>query len=148
MYEFIYYRVADVMTPNPVVIQPHTPLSEVEDIFEQHDFNGLPVVDAAGTLVGVLTKLDFLKAFLFTPDSVTPRYEEIIRHSADTVMTRDPLTVDPETPLTRVLQDMVTTRHKSFPVVVAQRLVGVVAREDVGRALRRAAAGQRPPGQA
>ena len=95
----------------------------------------------------MLTKLDFLKAFLFTPDSVTPRYEEIIRHSADTVMTRDPLTVDPETPLTRVLQDMVTTRHKSFPVVVAQRLVGVVAREDVGRALRRAAAGQRPPGQ-
>jgi CBS domain-containing protein len=40
------------------------------------------------------------------------------------------------------LQKMIDTRNKSFPVVDGARVVGVVAREDVMRALRSAAAGQ------
>jgi CBS domain-containing protein len=144
MYEFIYYRVRDVMSAPAVTVGPETPLAEVEDLFERHDFNALPVVDPAGGLLGVLSKLDFLKAFRFTPESIAPHYDEIMRQSAESVMSRDPLTVDPATPLTRVLEDMITTRFKSFPVVERGRVVGMVAREDVGRALRRAAAGERP----
>ncbi len=144
MYEFIYYRVKDAMTRPPITIRRHTVLADVEDLFEDHDFNGLPVVDDGNHLLGVVTKLDFLKAFIFTPESVVPRYEDIMRHPAESVMTREPLTFDPEVPLTRVLEELVATRHKSFPVVDSGRLVGVIAREDVVRALRRAAAGERP----
>jgi CBS domain-containing protein len=144
MYEFIYYRVRHVMTRSPTVIASGATLAEVERIFESHDFNGLPVVGEDGELVGVVTKLDFLKAFVFTADSVVPRYEEILCRRAKTVMTADPRTVDPDLPLTRVLEDMVSTRYKSFPVVEDGRLVGVVAREDVLGGLRRAASGERP----
>ena len=53
--------------------------------------------------------------------------------------------MQPRTRLTRVLEKMVATRNKSLPVVDphGDRLVGVVAREDVMQALRRAAAGSK-----
>src|SRR3989304_2117891 len=110
MYEFIYYRVKDAMPPSPISIRPHTVLADVEALFEDHDFNSLPVVDDDHHLVGLLTKLDFLKAFIFTPQSVVPRYEEIMHHPAESVMTREPVTFDPDVPLTRVLEELVTTR--------------------------------------
>ena len=60
-------------------------------------------------------------------------------------MAKEPAVVQPSMRLTRVLEKMVDTRNKSFPVVDAKgALVGVVAREDVMQALRRARAGERP----
>jgi len=62
-------------------------------------------------------------------------------------MARQPVVVQPTTRLTRALEKMIDTRSKSFPVVDAkERLVGVVAREDLMRALRRASSGERPRG--
>jgi CBS domain-containing protein len=139
MYEFLDYRVADVMASSPVTIDPDTSLAEVEELFNRHNFNGLPVVDHGGRLLGMLTKLDVLKAFAFTPSSIIPPYDEITRQRAERFMTRDPVTFDPGVPLTHVLEEMVRSRFKSFPVVAGGRLVGVVAREDVLRALREAA---------
>jgi len=144
MYEFLQYRVAHVMTRKPVVIREDTPLLEVGRIFEARNFNGLPVVDANGMLIGVVTKLDFLKAFSFSPDTMVPRYTEILARPARVIMTQQPDHVDPEMPLTRVLERMVATRLRSFPVVQNNRLVGIVAREDVMGAVRRAAEGNAP----
>jgi CBS domain-containing protein len=59
-----------------------------------------------------------------------------------TVLTPDPVTIDPDLPLSRLLQQLVEMRVKSFPVVDEGRLVGIVSREDVLRALRRATSGQ------
>jgi len=144
MYEFVHYVVRDVMTSKPVSIRPETTLREVERIFEEHGFNGLPVLDGNGTLVGLVTKLDFLKAFSFSPDSIVPHYDEILGRSAESAMTREPETVEPTLPLTRVLERMVATRLRSFPVVEGDRLVGMVAREDVMAAVRRAGEGKMP----
>lgn len=144
MYDFLDYRVEDVMTRTPVSVRAETPLSEVEAIFEKHDFNTLPVVDEAGGLVGLVSKLDLLGAFRFTDDKMFPPYEEIMQRPARSVMTRDLAIVRPRTPLTRVLEKLLDTRNKSFPVVDAGRLVGMVAREDVLEGLRRAVAGERP----
>jgi uncharacterized protein (DUF2267 family) len=69
-----------------------------------------------------------------------PPYHEILQKPVTTVMTRDPLTVSTDTPLTRVLQKMVETRFKSLPVIRGGELVGVIAREDIVRALQCAAA--------
>jgi CBS domain-containing protein len=144
MYEFLEYRVADVMTRQPVTITRKTSLAEVERLFEAHDFNALPVVGSERRLLGIVTKLDFLKAFAFTPQAIVPPYEEIMGWTADRVMSPAALTVSPDAPLTRILETMVATRHKSFPVVEEDRLVGIVAREDVARAVRLAAAGRGP----
>jgi CBS domain-containing protein len=146
MYEFLSYRVRDVMTPNPVTIAPTACIGEAQALFGRHEFNALPVVDECGRLVAVLSKLDILKAFAFTPESIIPHYDEIMHRCIGEVMTRDPVSVDPEWPLTRVLERMLQTRNKSFPVVQEGRLVGVIAREDIMKALLRAAAHSVPSG--
>ena len=143
MYEFLEYQVGDAMTYHPVTIARTTPLGEVEALFELHDFNCFPVSEE-GRLFGVVTKLDFLKAFAFTERAILPDYEAILRQPAETVMTPTPVTVTPDMPLTRVLQLMNATRYRSFPVVVGALLIGMISREDVIRAVTRAARGIRP----
>ena len=144
MYEFIYYRVKDVMTPDPVTVKQDAELSDVEAIFEEHDFNGLPVVDENHRLIAMITKLDLLKAFTFTEKSKIPPYDAIMAQKISNVMTKKPRVVYPETPLTRVLQHMIETGHKSYPVVENDVVIGILAREDIMRALRQAAQGERP----
>jgi CBS domain-containing protein len=144
MYEFLEYRVIDVMTCHPLTVHPGTPLAEVEALFEQRDFNSLPVVSRDGILLGLVTKLDFLKAFAFTPHAVVPHYDEIMSQPVESVMTRPSISVRPDMMLTRFLQLMVDTRYHSVPVAIGALLVGIVSRQDVVRAIRRAAAGERP----
>src|SRR5262249_40580924 len=134
MHEFLEARVADYMTHTVLTVSPDTPLSEIEHQFGLHDFNGFPVVDA-GVLVGMLTKFDVLKCFMFTPRTVVPPYDEIARRTAGEIMTRNIITFAPDAPLTRVLQTLVDFRVKSFPVVDGVALVGIIAREDIVRAL-------------
>jgi CBS domain-containing protein len=143
MYEFLDYQVQDVMN-RPVTVGPEATLAEVEDLLEKHRFNALPVVDAAERLLGLVTSLDLLRAFDYPDDAILPPLEEIMKRSVVEVMNRDVLTVCPRTPLSRVLQKIVDTRNKSFPVVDDDRVVGVVAREDVMLALRRGTSGVKP----
>ena len=144
MYEFLRYQVRHVMTRDPVCVSPGARLADVQALLERHEFEAVPVVDDAGRLLAIVSKLDLLKAFIFTPDSIVPPYTDIMQRPIDDVMTRQPLTVDPDLPLTRVVELMVNTRNKSFPVVQDGRVVGIVARENVLTALRRAASGQEP----
>ena len=146
MYEFLSYRVCDAMTPGPVCIAPDATLAEAEAVFEAHEFDALPVVGPAEELLGVVTKLDLLRAFRFTDEHMFPPYEQVMASPVREVMTAEPVTVMPRTPLTRVLETLLRLRVKSVPVVEDDRVVGVIAREDVLRALRRAVAGERATG--
>jgi CBS domain-containing protein len=142
VYEFLEYRVCDVMTEDPITIGPGEPLREAARIFDEHDFNALPVVASDGQVLGVLTKLDLLSAFRFTEDRLFPPYDEILARPVSDVMTVEPMGVTPRALLTDVLQKLVESRHKSLPVLDRDRLVGMVAREDVLDGLRRAASGE------
>ena len=137
MHDFIEYRVADVMTRSPLTIPPTATLADAERIFEEHAFNMLPIVEDAH-MVGVLSKLDLLAAFAFTNAALIPPYADIIGRPVKAYMNTAPFTLDPEMPLTRALQRMVDTRCKSLPVVQDECVVGILAREDVLRALRSA----------
>jgi CBS domain-containing protein len=146
VYEFLDYRVCDAMTRDPVTVGPGASLAETEAIFERHDFNALPVAGPGGELLGVVTKLDLLRAFRFTDEHMFPPYEQVMAGPVREVMTTDITTVTQRTPLTRVLETLVRTRMKSLPVVEDGRVIGMIAREDVLAALRRAVAGERPTG--
>jgi len=138
MYEFMYYQVRDVMTSDPIAVDKHVTLSDVEAIFEEHDFNGLPVVDKSHRLIGLISKLDLLKAFAFTEKSKIPHYNAIMDQKISKVMTKDPRVVHPETPLTRVLQHMMTlvTRASLWSRMIALSGLwqGKISYEPCGRA--------------
>jgi len=89
-----------------------------------------------------MTKLDFLRAFAFTTEQVIPHYDELMRRPVAGLMTQAIVHVDPATPLTRVLQLMMGGKTRTLPVLDAnQRLVGMISREDVMRALHDATRG-------
>jgi IMP dehydrogenase len=55
-------KVGDVMTPNPVSISEAASLAEAANLLDSRKISGLPVVDATGALVGVLSQIDVIKA--------------------------------------------------------------------------------------
>lgn len=147
MYEFLDYLVRDVMTESPVCVEPQCSLADLVKLFDQHDFNTVPVIGGDGELAGVVSKLDLLRAFEFTEDRMFPPYEEIMQRRVESIVHTEVVTVRPNTPLTKVLSKLVATRNKSFPVVDAHhKVVGIVAREDVMEALRTGTSGEKPVG--
>jgi CBS domain-containing protein len=118
-------------------------MRELEALFEKHDFNSFPVVED-GKMLGIVTKFDFLRAFAFTTGQMVPRYDELMGRQVGGMMTEAVVHVEPSAPLTRVLQLMVDLKTRSFPVMGSERrLEGIIAREDVMRALREATEGAR-----
>ena len=119
-------------------------MRELKNLVDDTDFNTFPVRDG-GDVVGLVTKFDFLKCFAFTPNRMVPGYDELLSRTVVDVMTPEFIYVDPATKLTRVLQLMVDHRMKSIPVLdPEQRLAGIIAREDVIRALQRCNDGRTP----
>jgi CBS domain-containing protein len=143
VYEFLRWEVRDVMS-KPVTLPPGASLAEAERMFERYEFDAFPVVDASEQLLGILSSLDLLGVFTFTPEVTLPPYSQLMKEPVCRVMTRDVSTVCPRTPLTRALDRLVREHRKSLPVVDDDRVVGVVAREDLMRALRRAEEGEVP----
>ena len=73
-----------------------------------------------------------MKNFIITPDNVFPHYGDLMKRTVEQIMTGQTFTVHPTTPLPRVLQMIVETRHKLFPVVDEKnRLLGVISRGDL-----------------
>jgi CBS domain-containing protein len=138
IYRFLQCTTGEYMTRSVISVTRDVTMRELELLFEQHDFNSFPVLHAE-QLVGIVTKLDFLKAFAFTTGQMVPHYDELMRRTVAEVMSETVVHVEPAAPLTRVLQLMVSRMTRSLPVMSPEgALVGMISREDVMRALREA----------
>jgi CBS-domain-containing membrane protein len=137
LYTFLEQVVADHMTRDVKTVTRGMTLRELGELFERDDFNAYPVEENS-QVVGVVSKFDFLACFVFTPAHMIPRYEDLMRHTVADAMSPEFIYVGTDTKLTRVLQLMVGHRLRSMPVIDSvQRLAGIIAREDVIRALHR-----------
>lgn len=136
MYRFLEQTASGYMTRNVKTVQRDLDLFQLSEMFETDDFNSYPVEDD-GQVVGIVTKFDILKCFAFTPSQMLPRYDDLMSRKIGDVMTPEFIYVSPDTRLTRVLQIMVEHRIRSIIVLDgAQKLVGIIAREDVIAALK------------
>ena len=144
MYEFLQETVANNMTRSVRSVMPETTVGDLYRLFAADDFEAYPVV-RDDRLVGMISKLDALKVFAFTKDQILPHYSEGMGTTVDEIMTTDIIAVDTDTRLQRVLQLMIEHRIKSLPVIDKWRtLVGIIAREDVMRAMERCTLQQEP----
>ena len=135
-YRFLECTASQYMTPTVKTVTRQVTLRDLEALFEKHDFNAFPVVEA-GKMLGIVTKFDFLQAFAFTTSQIVPHFDELMRRTVADVMTEAVVHVEPAAPLTRVLQLMVGLKSRSFPVIGSDgQLVGMISREDVMRALK------------
>jgi CBS-domain-containing membrane protein len=135
VHRFLEASVGDYMTRTVKTVGRDTTMRELQRMFEEVDFNAFPVHEN-DDIVGLVTKLDVLKCFAFTPSRMVPSYEDLLSRRVADVMTPEFVYVDAGTKLTRVLQLMVDHRMKSIPVLDnRQQLAGIIAREDIMRAL-------------
>ncbi len=139
----------DVMTKPVISIGPRAKLSEAIDLMLKSRLSGLPVVDGAGELVGVLSEGDLLRRAELGTARQRPRWIETFlrpgRSAADyvqthgrvveEVMTPDPVWVDADTSLDEIVSLMERNRIKRVPVLSSGALVGIVTRADLLRAL-------------
>ena len=138
---FLEQTAADHMTRATRTVTRDLTLRELENLFEKDDFNAYPVEENS-QVVGLVSKFDFLACFMFSPATMVPRYGDLMKRTVANVMTPDFIYVRGETKLTRVLQLMVDHRIRSMPVIEGDhRLVGMISREDVMRALQRCSSG-------
>jgi CBS domain-containing protein len=136
VYQFLEQTADGYMTRNVKTVPRDLSMLELSEMFERDDFNSYPV-EEDGQVVGIVTKFDILKCFAFTPSQMVPRYLDLMNRKVGDVMTPEFIYVRPDTRLTRVLQLMV--EHKIRSIIVldgTQRLVGIIAREDVITALK------------
>ena len=122
-------RVRDFMIAKPVVFTSDTDLLDAVRILVDRHISGAPVVDERGNLVGVLTERDFLKAAL-----VAGYHGESGGRVKD-YMSSDVRAVHADDSLLDVAMRFVETKHRRFPVMEDNRVVGLVTRQDVLRAV-------------
>ncbi len=142
-------KVRDVMTKPVVSIDSEAPISLAIRLMLQKKISGLPVVDVAGNLVGVVTEGDFLRRaetgtqftpprwleFLMGPGPMARDYVKAHGRKVSEVMTRDAKTVDEDTQLNDVVALMERNHIKRVPVLRGKKLVGIVTRANLLRAL-------------
>jgi CBS domain-containing protein len=113
-------RVADVMTIDPIVVSVDASLEEAEDLLRRHRITGLPVVDLAGRLVGVISQTDLLYL-------AVPSISALIHHRGSGIRVGEVMTAP-----ARIIDASATLRDAAI-LMHQERLHRLVAVDDHGR---------------
>ena len=145
--------VADVMTPQPITVEPDTPLKEAIKILAEKKISGLPVVDKAGKLVGVLSETDLMwqetgvdpPPYIMILDSVIylqnpARHEKEIHkalgQTVGEVMSDKPIAVRPNQSLREAAHLMHEKNIRRLPAIDEEgQVVGIITRGDIIRTM-------------
>src|SRR3989338_3807329 len=143
--------VRDIMTMSDLTVRPETPLFEAASVIAKHNFDGVPVIDDAGKLAGILTEYDLvskgsmvhlptlqvvlqnLTAFRKDRSQFQKEVQEVSNLKARDVMNSDPLTL-PDTATFEDVEKAFREHHRVNPIPVIdgeRRVVGVIIRFDI-----------------
>jgi len=139
----------DIMTETVIACVPETKLEDVVKTLADNGISGMPVIDAQQRVVGLISESDLLLSDRLEPPRVkTALYGwYILRQSvidraaqerglrAEDVMTTDVITFDPEARVERIAETMVARKINRVPIVEGGKLVGILSRADIIRAM-------------
>jgi len=149
----------DVMTHSPMTIAPSTSVRRIAEIMSERRISGLPVVDDAGKLIGIVTEGDLIRraelgterkrgGLLETLFSASSDVEDFIAANGKTaadVMTNDVVAVAPDATLRQIAHLFATRGIRRVPVVDNDKVVGVVSRADLVHAIAAKSVGSERP---
>ncbi len=131
-------RVLDIMSIDVLTVSPEESLKAAARLMVERGVSGLPVVNAEGKLVGIITEADFLER---EADRSHRRLLDALMHKPDTVseaetvgqvMSTHPVVIYPEASVTEAARVMSHHHVKRLPVVNDEgRLQGIISRGDV-----------------
>lgn len=142
-------QVRDVMTRNVISVSADQSVLEAAQLMLKNRISGLPVTDATGEPIGIVTEGDFLRRgelgtqrqrpkwleFLMGPGRIAAEYVHTAGRRINEVMTPEPLTVTEDDSLETVVELMERHHVKRLPVLRDGRLVGIVSRANLVNAL-------------
>jgi CBS domain-containing protein len=142
-------KARDLMSSDPVCVEPSATIRELARVFEEHEISGVPVVDQEGKVIGVVTKTDLIRrcsegtadippAYLFEvladqgePDEASEAIPEPLICVGD-FMTEDPAMVSPDVPVKAVARLMVERRiHRVIVVDDENFPIGIITSMDM-----------------
>lgn len=140
-------RAHQIMTRSVITIAPDATILEAANTMLRHHVSGLPVIDAAGQLVGIVSEGDFIRRNeigtqrkrgrwlkVLLGDSAVDYVRERGRRVSD-VMASDPITVTEDATLEEIVNVMETNDIKRLPVMKGDKLVGIVSRANLMQAV-------------
>jgi len=111
-----------VMRTDLVTVQHDTPVKDAVAQLRHHRISGLPVVDAEGRLVGIVTEKDVMRLL----------YEEAgSLHTVGDLMTPNVRAFHPDDPLGAVCDCLMANHFRRVPIVQDGKLVGLISRADL-----------------
>jgi len=139
----------DIMTTNVVSVLPETPVRDIAALMVEKHISGVPVCSASGTLVGIISESDLLRrpelgtekhrprwlSFFTSTDEQAREFTKSHALHADEVMSKEVFAVNEDAPLDDVVELMEKHNIKRVPVIAHGKLVGIVSRVDIVRAL-------------
>lgn len=142
-------RAHQIMTRSVITIAPDATILEAAKTMLQHHVSGLPVVDAAGSLVGIVSEGDFIRRseigtqrkrgrwlkFLLGAGATATDYVRENGRKVSEVMTVEPITVGEDATLEDIVNTMETNHVKRLPVIENGKLVGIVSRANLLQAV-------------
>jgi CBS domain-containing protein len=119
---------SDLMSPQAIVAKENTNAEAISARLLAGEFNGVPVVDDNGAVIGIVTAIDILKAIRKNGN------RKLNAMVAKDIMTPNPSVVNKDTPIEDIIDIMIQKEIVLVPVVEdGNKLVGVVARLDIIR---------------
>jgi CBS domain-containing protein len=142
-------RAHQIMTRQVITVGPDTTIVEAAATMLQNHISGLPVVDASGKLVGIVSEGDFIRraeigtqrkhgrwlTFLLGPGSAAGDFVREQGRKVGEVMTKEPFTVTEDTSLEDIVDLMEKNNVKRLPVTRGDRIVGIVSRSNLLQAV-------------
>lgn len=141
-------KVSEIMKEEVITIKKGTSYREVAEILIKNKISGAPVVDDEGNIVGVVSEKDLFRAvypsykeFYESPESHLDfeKLEEEAKRAGDKkveeFMSTRLITADPDTPVLKIGALMIITGIHRVPVVKDKKIVGMVSRRDIYRAI-------------
>lgn len=138
-------RACDVMTRKLVSIDPDASILEAARLMLQNRISGLPVIDRGGRLVGLVTEGDFLRRaetgtqrrrprwleFLIGPGRLATEYVQAAGRKVEEIMTCDVVTITQDATLPEIVELMEKRRIKRLPVMLGDKVLGIVTRANL-----------------